>query len=276
MRYILYCGIFTLLFTNSFIAKAQDKTYKIQCTYELNYQPDSTNTGSKKSEEMLLLLNDHYSIFTSKNNYLRDSVDRVVAFNSANMNSTLQYFQSVPTNFRFTIIKGSTDELLYIDFVYHDRLSYTEPKNNFNWTILHDTATINGFNCQKATASYGGRKWIAWFAPGISISDGPYKFNGLPGLIIKINDSQNHYSFMLTDFVNREGIVLTSQKEIMLVTKSKFYALQDYYNSNPLEVAKMNGTRFISGEENIRKRLEERLRTNNNPLELTTLTKARK
>ena len=40
-----------------------------------------------------------------------------------------------------------------------------------------------------------GRNWIAWYTTDIPIQDGPYKFNGLPGLILKINDETGSHSF---------------------------------------------------------------------------------
>jgi hypothetical protein len=49
----------------------------------------------------------------------------------------------------------------------------------------------------KATTSFAGRNYEAWFTPEIPISDGPYKFYGLPGLIFKICDKKNQHVFTL-------------------------------------------------------------------------------
>ena len=62
-----------------------------------------------------------------------------------------------------------------------------------NWEIRPEFSTIIGYHVQKAVTSFGGRKWIAWFCAEIPIPDGPYKFRGLPGLILKIEDSQNYH-----------------------------------------------------------------------------------
>lgn len=43
----------------------------------------------------------------------------------------------------------------------------------------------------------GGRKWAAWFTPDVPLNFGPYKFQGLPGLIVSVSDAKSHYSFML-------------------------------------------------------------------------------
>ena len=62
--------------------------------------------------------------------------------------------------------------------------------DELNWKILPETIVITNLNCQKAEVEYGGRQWIAWFTSEIPISDGPYKFRGLPGLIIEVFDDK--------------------------------------------------------------------------------------
>ncbi|MDQ0475930.1 GLPGLI family protein [Chryseobacterium sp. MDT2-18] len=67
----------------------------------------------------------------------------------------------------------------------------------FNWKIENQKEKIGAYNTQKATTEYGGRKWTAWFTTDIPLQDGPYKFYGLPGLIVKVNDDGNNYSWEL-------------------------------------------------------------------------------
>ncbi len=43
----------------------------------------------------------------------------------------------------------------------------------------------------------GGRLWEAWFSPDLPFSEGPYKFSGLPGLIMKVKDARGHYEFTI-------------------------------------------------------------------------------
>lgn len=68
-----------------------------------------------------------------------------------------------------------------------------------DWKILPDQQKIGEFNAQKAVGNFAGRQWIAWFTTEIPIQDGPYKFNGLPGLIVKIEDRTNSHSFVLKE-----------------------------------------------------------------------------
>lgn len=70
---------------------------------------------------------------------------------------------------------------------------YTEPTENIKWSITSDKKTILGYDCQKATATFRGRDYEAWFTMDIPSKYGPYKFIGLPGLILSLQDSLKEY-----------------------------------------------------------------------------------
>jgi GLPGLI family protein len=69
-----------------------------------------------------------------------------------------------------------------------DKYKIKEDKK-LEWKILPDQQKIGEYKVQKATTSFGGRDWTAWFTTDIPIQDGPYVFYGLPGLIVKIEDA---------------------------------------------------------------------------------------
>ena len=65
-----------------------------------------------------------------------------------------------------------------------------------DWKIHEDTLTVMDYLCQRATTSFRGRDYEVWFAPEIPINDGPWKLYGLPGLILKVRDSEDLFSFL--------------------------------------------------------------------------------
>jgi GLPGLI family protein len=93
-----------------------------------------------------------------------------------------------------------TKRLFVIDNISNNEFIYEEDLFAQNWTIRNDTMTISGYKCQKAVCDYRGRSFESWFAPEIPISEGPWKFHGLPGLIIKLFDTKRHYEFELVEF----------------------------------------------------------------------------
>ena len=84
-----------------------------------------------------------------------------------------------------------------------------------NWKILTEKQKIGDFETQKAETEMYGRKWTAWFTIEIPIQDGPYKFHGLPGLIVKIEDQNKNHSFLLNAVKN------LSQEEVKRVNPNK-------------------------------------------------------
>lgn len=55
------------------------------------------------------------------------------------------------------------------------------------WKISEETKEVNSFICKKATTSFRGREYIAWFTEKHSLIGGPWKFDGLPGLVLQVS-----------------------------------------------------------------------------------------
>lgn len=94
---------------------------------------------------------------------------------------------------------------------------YAEPWDEQHWEISDSTKTIIGYECVMAAGEYHGRQWTVWFAPEIPLSVGPWKFCGLPGLILEAADSKGEYSWTADGIVN-------STKDISPVYKPEQYA----------------------------------------------------
>lgn len=76
-----------------------------------------------------------------------------------------------------------------------ENMYYNESLPLMDWQLQEDIDTICGYECQKATCRWRGRDYMAWFAPELPFQLGPWKFGGLPGLIMKISDSDEIYTF---------------------------------------------------------------------------------
>lgn len=93
-----------------------------------------------------------------------------------------------------------------------------------------------GYKCFKAIATYRGRVWIAWFTPDIPISKGPWKLYGLPGLILKASDIENHYSFECVGLSKFSGeLDLSKYSRYKRIEKIEFDKLMYKYKCNPLD-----------------------------------------
>lgn len=86
-------------------------------------------------------------------------------------------------------------------FQYSLPTQYLEEPMDFAWEMTGELDTILGLPCMKASTKYGGRNYDAWFTLAVPINDGPYVFQGLPGLIVKVSDDKNWYTFMIKDII---------------------------------------------------------------------------
>ncbi len=75
---------------------------------------------------------------------------------------------------------------------------YVKKKVNIDWELSDEKKMIGNFKCQKAIGEFRGRTYIVWFTNEIPLPYGPWKLNGLPGLIIEAEDQEKQLSFKAT------------------------------------------------------------------------------
>jgi GLPGLI family protein len=189
MKYLLF-----LLFFTSFLysQSKEDKVYSI--TY-LNTFKDRISYNYPAKEYSRLLVNGNTSIYQIYNVMKLDTLRKLGKVTESDKNKYFSYFK------HSIFIKEK--KLTYNDAIYKDQYFYEEVID-YQWKIGNDVKTISGYECKNATLSYGGREWQAWFSLELPIDAGPYKFKGLPGLIIKITDSTKTYDFELYAIVERD------------------------------------------------------------------------
>ena len=111
---------------------------------------------------------------------------------------------------------------------------YTEPMPKQSWTLHNETQTIIGYKCQRATCRFRGRDFEAWFAPAIPVMRGPWKFSGLPGLILKVYDKEKLYSFEAIGLESRHYPItrFNCYKNYHRSTREKVWKQQKAFNEN--------------------------------------------
>ena len=117
---------------------------------------------------------------------------------------------------------------------------YTEPLEEQTWVITADsTATVLGYECIMAKSDYHGRKWTAWFATDIPLSFGPWKFRGLPGLILKA-EADGGFSFIATGLEKSDRIMTSmySKGEYSKISRIKAQEAQEFFVNNQESILK--------------------------------------
>ena len=158
------------------------------------------------------------------------------------------------------------------------------------WILTSEKKQVDNLTLQKATTTWGGRNWMAWFAKEIPFQEGPYKFHGLPGLIIEVSDDQNNYKFSLAKSENikesAEDPMMEYAQEISVpVTWEKYKATKLKFYESPVGFMKNANGRSgnsdfflndgtvvsVTNSREINERFRKSLKTFNNPIELDRL-----
>lgn len=88
------------------------------------------------------------------------------------------------------------------------------------WVITSETKNIKGHTCTKATLSFRGRNWEAWFAQDIPLPYGPWKFYGLPGLIVEVYDTAHDYTWRIDTLEYKESELFAKDFTTVVALKS--------------------------------------------------------
>ncbi|GAA4166700.1 hypothetical protein GCM10022217_40920 [Chryseobacterium ginsenosidimutans] len=271
--------------------------------YEYKSIPDSNNKEDVKKEMMFLDIDKNGSSYYSRDKFVADSTSmaEIQKQIKGGGGSISVNRRESPGTTSYKVMKSYPDFKTYLfTRVSTDQYKVKEDQKP-EWKILSDKQKIGEYNTQKATANYGGREWIAWFTTDIPFQDGPYKFYGLPGLIVKLEDTTG--SHIITLVGNKKIEAPAQQKELEMpgnvrvmgiggkeieVTKEQYKKVwKDYVNDPTKNMRQMMmgntenskvsfKVRSSDGKEisdpnqvfrEMEKRTKESLAKNNNPIE---------
>ena len=259
--------------------------------YQVTMKSDSTDKANATIETARLDISPEKSLFYGEGRIKRDSVMQ-------RMRETRNFDRNAMQNLRSSIDYIVEKDLIKNITYFKTRLGrdqYTyEEDRKMDWKILPETVKIGEYEAQKAETTFAGRKWYAWFTQDIPFQDGPYKFKGLPGLIIKVEDANGDYSFDLQqskkitefpNFDNRGGnpikvkrIDFEKQEKLYRKDPVSFVTNSFSQGGAPAPPQSMGGGNRGGGggfrmDSDFRKQMEDRLKEevakNNNPIELS-------
>ena len=162
-----------------------DHSY-LNLIYHVKTKASANDTEMQFEDDMVLLIGKKYTSFYSKNlhelDVKRDSIIKL--YGGATSEQGWQGYA-----IRTDLKKKELTVDNRVPFT-KEVCRYTEPSPQMKWSIENSVDSVFGYKCQKAITEYGGRKYIVWFTRDIPISTGPWKFAGLPGIILKATDTQ--------------------------------------------------------------------------------------
>lgn len=261
-----------ILFVLFFVCFYAQNSYQIY--YEVQFRKDSTENNYLK-DFFILDISDKERKFYNVDYFINDSINKF-----RNRNDVVFTYP----NLDIRLSSMNDKENFFINYYLHTPTYYsvvTEDKQN--WEILSDKKKIGEFNAQKAITKYGGREWEAWFTDEFPFVYGPYKFHGLPGLILEISDTKGNYVFkFIGSKVHKKTLDTTRFLESHMgnkpypITEEKWKELQLDYFTNPLKgfgndglyIENSTGEIVRANDRDVIKQMQNDIKKNNNPIEI--------
>lgn len=216
----IFSFLFAIAVTTTVIAQSPDKALA-RVRYTFTHVRDTLNRDKPFVENMLLVIGKNASVYTSYDKINRDlemqkqMAEQIKAqAGSGQMQIKMNTTSNKPISNIDYYLFAQEGKFFTKERVFNNYL-VEEPTPKIDWKISKDTASFSGVKCQKATAHFKGRNWIAWFASELPFQSGPWKLNGLPGLIVEAYDDKKdvHFQFAGIENVKEEDAKVTPDKD---------------------------------------------------------------
>lgn len=192
------------------------------------YELEIFRDGDKEKTNMILDINKNSVKFYDFVFYEKDSISKTTGV-KRQTNSEIEQLITRKSN--------SFDNKLFLSKGYD--YFVISSKDKMDWKLEKETKKMQNFTLQKATTTFGGREWTAWFCKEIPFQEGPYKFRGLSGLIFEIYDTENIFHYTLIESRNLPETYDTTDflethygKKPIAVNLKKYHDMRlDYYHN---------------------------------------------
>jgi GLPGLI family protein len=209
LKYSLLLTLFCCIITS-----AQTIKTDYVCFYNLKY---SRNDNTLSSEQFILLIDNK----NNKSAFLSSTIYSMNSLKETNPRDYMSYDSEFPE-----IVCSNNNQMDVFEDIKEFKYRYVE-NDKLKWEILKEKKKVGKVNAQLARCNAYGRTWYAWFSVEIPLNNGPYKFNGLPGLIVEMYDSEKKLNFTLENYKRKiENYSLPTIKEYKLISKDKYYKIR--------------------------------------------------
>ncbi len=245
--YIILCTLYLTAFAKEF--DADKKIYPLERFTEQYNVADTANfevvyahavidpvlSQKRLLHEILCIGDAGNSFFLKYGTYQLDSATNA---NHGAIESWNEYskrskkYDSVISDYGKILKDLNNNSLKVHNIIFGQSYLYEEPIPEINWELTDGTKEILGYECHKATARWRGRDWTAWYSD-IPFSDGPYKFTGLPGLILGLEDASGEHKFQAIG-IKKDKYPFGFDKNFdpIKTKKEKFEAMQKDHKLN--------------------------------------------
>lgn len=227
---------------------------EVSVNYNYKYISDTVNKTFK---------NDRFCLQISDN-----GISRFYSFNAAKIDSI--YYSELNNNKKSVItprqwmkkddyanysdlfinypLKGS---LIYILKVMDSTYRYTEKIPEMSWVVSNTTKIILGYECKRANVTFRGNSYTVWFTNSLPYRLGPWKFCGVPGLILEVYDANKYFHFIATSLNREKKAIYYYNHNYKYVTRSEILEIERLMHADPLGLIEKNSKiKMLNADQN--------------------------
>lgn len=217
--------------------------------YLFKHVNDTTQKDKQRLDEVVTYLSPQTSYYTSYSG-TRMQEQTAKQMEAADFDGNLVISRSMSGIKESYLLELAKPKFLEVKRVVSDEFLLEAPIPKQDWEIQDDTKVIGGYTCQKATTTFGGRHYTAWFTPDIPFSFGPWKLHGLPGLILAAKDDKGEVEFEYSGFdklADDLQITIGAPSGAILSTPVEVEKLEQAFKANPTAYMKTKSGGSSSG-----------------------------
>lgn len=233
---------------------------KYRVYYKLTFCKDSTATDLKTEAQTILLVGSKFSSFLDYNALRKDSLFNALSKTGLGTMEIVGRIMPIGRQIKFepTIMKNFPQKDVYTFqqmITARDNYRYVDEGVKIKWKLEAGEKVLQGYTCKKATCTYRGRCYIAWYCPDIAMNDGPYVFTGLPGLILEIFDVKGHYKFTMNGLNKVTGFdpLYFTANNVETLSRDKVRKVISNLRANPASILQLMGGRATVSPETLKK-----------------------
>jgi len=227
-----------IAFCSYTITNAQSKSIALRVNYQFTHVDDTTQRDQPRTAMMYLYLGPNTSV------YLRDAEEGSEFYfhkqdggkdAEFNVLTRLDRVGSYIHNF-------DSKTSIFTERILTKFYQIKEPLALIDWELHEEFKEVLGYSVQKATANVRGRKYTAWFCTDLPFRSGPWKLQGLPGLILEASDEKQDIHFVLTKIEpwDKPEVKITVPKnlEMQSLNQTEYSKLYSGFIANPAAFAR--------------------------------------
>jgi len=224
--------IFSFLFLLE--VSAQEKAVA-KIHYQFKHVNDTTQRDNYLRDEVVVYLGETGSYYTSNSAHrMQEQMQEQLGSSTFDGNLVIKSGGSpIRESYLIDIAKDKVSKVKKVgsrEFILQEKF----PK--MDWAIEEDTKVIGGYNCQKAITTFKGRNYEAWFTTDIPMAFGPWKLNGLPGLILAAKDDKGEVIFEYAGFDKLDDtkvVLIQPSSKAIESTEEEIVKMEKAFEANP-------------------------------------------